>query len=238
MADPGPATNTLTPTPTPTPSPALFADEYPFDLDGGRLCLDFANSLGLSSSDHLRSLVDLIGFCRQSGILADDTAHHLRTRAARAPAAADALLARAKLLRAALFRIFAAVVRRESPSPTDLDLLNAELAEALANQQLVVDGGRFAWEWRGGLTEPRHLLWPVVRSAADLLLSEDRLGIRECAASDCAWLFLDTSRNRSRQWCSMRTCGNRAKARRHHERRRRADSPSRTASATNTGSAS
>jgi predicted RNA-binding Zn ribbon-like protein len=39
-----------------------------------------------------------------------------------------------------------------------------------------------------------------------------------CEASDCVWLFLDASKNRSRRWCDMNQCGNREKARRFHER--------------------
>jgi len=45
--------------------------------------------------------------------------------------------------------------------------------------------------------------------------------ICEATATDgCGWLFLDETRNRSRRWCSMKDCGNRAKARRHYRRRR------------------
>jgi predicted RNA-binding Zn ribbon-like protein len=62
------------------------------------------------------------------------------------------------------------------------------------------------------------MLWPVARSAADLLTSQEQSRVRECAASDCGWLFLDLSRNRSRRWCDMETCGNRTKARRHYAR--------------------
>jgi predicted RNA-binding Zn ribbon-like protein len=82
--------------------------------------------------------------------------------------------------------------------------------------------GSFAWGWA---SEPLRLgapLWPVARSAADLLTSSELAALRLCASDTCAWLFLDTSRNGSRRWCSMRTCGNRAKARRHHARVRAA----------------
>jgi len=44
--------------------------------------------------------------------------------------------------------------------------------------------------------------------------------VRECDGAACTWLFLDQSRNRSRRWCSMESCGNRAKARRHYHRQR------------------
>jgi predicted RNA-binding Zn ribbon-like protein len=84
-------------------------------------------------------------------------------------------------------------------------------------------GERWRWRWAGDAeSEPAldRVLWPVARSAAELLTSDDLAAVRECAAPDCRWLFLDRSRNRSRRWCAMATCGNRSKARRHYRRGR------------------
>jgi predicted RNA-binding Zn ribbon-like protein len=59
----------------------------------------------------------------------------------------------------------------------------------------------------------------LVAAAAAKVAIEKRLDrIKICPADDCRWAFYDTSRNRSRQWCSMEVCGNRAKARAHRER--------------------
>ena len=65
---------------------------------------------------------------------------------------------------------------------------------------------------------PGSILWPIAKSAADLLIPPE-LEVRLCKAPDCAWLFLDKSRNRSRRWCDMKVCGNRQKARRHYQRK-------------------
>lgn len=65
------------------------------------------------------------------------------------------------------------------------------------------------------------MLWPVARSAAELLTSPDAQRVRECALRSCSWLFVDRSRNRRRRWCDMKTCGNRAKARRHYRRKQK-----------------
>ena len=65
------------------------------------------------------------------------------------------------------------------------------------------------------------MLWPIVESAAELLTSERRSRIGQCADDrGCGWLFLDATKNRSRRWCAMGDCGNRAKARRHYLRTR------------------
>jgi predicted RNA-binding Zn ribbon-like protein len=64
------------------------------------------------------------------------------------------------------------------------------------------------------------VLWPIVRDAAEFLTSHDRELARICAGDPCGFIFLDTSPNRTRRWCVMQDCGNRAKARRHYQRRR------------------
>ena len=63
------------------------------------------------------------------------------------------------------------------------------------------------------------MLWPVAHSAAELLISDDLDRVKQCADDrGCGWLFVDTSRNRSRRWCSMESCGNRAKVQRHRHK--------------------
>ena len=63
----------------------------------------------------------------------------------------------------------------------------------------------------------------LIAAAAAKVAIEQRLDrVKICPADDCRWAFYDTSRNRSRQWCSMEVCGNRAKARAHRERSARA----------------
>ena len=68
-----------------------------------------------------------------------------------------------------------------------------------------------------------QLLWLVAKSAVELLTSSDLHQVKECPGNKgCGWLFLDTSKNGSRQWCSMEGCGSRAKRRRQYGRLRRA----------------
>ena len=58
-----------------------------------------------------------------------------------------------------------------------------------------------------------------IAAAVAKVAIEQRLDrVKICPADDCRWAFYDVSRNRSRQWCSMKVCGNRAKARAHRER--------------------
>src|ERR687888_470126 len=73
-----------------------------------------------------------------------------------------------------------------------------------------------AWSWADAAVRLDAPLWPLVRLAAELLVGPELERVRECAAGDCRWLFLDTSKNRSRRWCDMKSCGNRAKVRRFY----------------------
>ncbi len=82
-------------------------------------------------------------------------------------------------------------------------------------------GRGFIWDWQDD-PEPAldRVLWPIIRSAAQLLIADELSRLKLCDADDCGWLFVDGSRNRSRRWCDMSDCGNRAKARRYRERQR------------------
>jgi predicted RNA-binding Zn ribbon-like protein len=198
-------------------TPPSATPAYEFDLDAGVACLDFANTLSASSGEHLNDYADLLAFARQSHLLTPPVADRLQQLAARRPEAARRTLEDAKWLRRALFDLFRAVAADEPPSAADLATLNDALAEAMAHARLERHADGFQWSWSGEDLE--RAVWPIVRSAADVLTSAaERALVRECGASDCVWLFLDTSKNRSRQWCSMQSCGNREKARRHYQR--------------------
>jgi predicted RNA-binding Zn ribbon-like protein len=191
-------------------------------LLGGRLSLDFANTADWHASDQpvefLTSYRELVAWSRHVGILTERQAPRLVAEAARRPGDASAVLARALALREAIYRVFSAVSQGHGPQPVDLATLNAELSTALAQSRIVLEAEGFAWAWAGRDDALDRMLWPVVHDVADLLTSEDLNRVGQCADDRCGWLFLDVSRNRSRRWCSMEACGNRAKARRHYRR--------------------
>jgi predicted RNA-binding Zn ribbon-like protein len=79
--------------------------------------------------------------------------------------------------------------------------------------------GALAWDWEDEGGSADLMLWPIARSAADVLTSPRELArVRQCPGAGCGWVFLDETKNRSRRWCDMDVCGNRAKARRHYAR--------------------
>ena len=122
-------------------------------------------------------------------------------------------------LRECLHRHFAARAQQRSPAPADIAALNAALAEAPARHVLAWDLNGLAWDVKAAPS------WQIARaallwSAADLLTGPRRDRVRECDNPDCRYLFLDASKAGTRRWCDMSSCGNRAKAHRHYQRRR------------------
>ena len=211
-----------------------------FEVTGGELCLDLANTIDCrpteTPKERLESYADLMSWGEQAGALSGAEARRLAAAARRRPAAAAAVLRRARTLREALFAIFAAVSRNDVPPDADLETLNDELGRAMAQARIIVGQGnsskrsrlvhsrtvRYRYGWGGTGGDLDRVLWPVARSATDLLTGDLLIRVRECDAGNCAWLFLDTSRNRSRRWCDMTVCGNREKAHRHYRRSKRA----------------
>ena len=197
---------------------------YVFELVGGRLCLDFVNTLNGSretgeTEEKLSSYGDLVAWGRQAGVVTEREARRLLKEAERDTNGAARALARARELRAAIYRIFyAAAHDGRPPARSDLGVLNAALSEALAQQRLVKTNEGFALGFGTEGDRLERVVWPVALSAAEVLTSGEVARTRVCEADDCAWLFMDLSKNRSRRWCDMKYCGNRAKSRRHYER--------------------
>ena len=194
-----------------------------FEFDAGRLCLDFVNTLGdrpiaQPHQEDLHSYADLVAWSESAGILSGEEAAEYVRAAAWRPSDADAAFARAIALREVMYRVFSAVAAGAPPPTDDLAAVNVAIADAMGHARLVSAEGHFHWEWERAPSAPGSMLRPVVWSAAELLTAEELHRVHECAGHDCSWLFLDMSKNGSRRWCSMETCGNRAKARRHRER--------------------
>ena len=195
-----------------------------FDFDSGELCLDFANTLdwhaSASPGENFNSYPDLVAFTRQAGLIDEAQAQRLLKAARKHPDQAKAALERAVELREAIYRIFVSQIDQEPAAPKDLEILNAVLRQGLQHFRVTPAPQGFAFDLGNGGENLQQMLWPVAWSAVELLTSERLERVGQCADDrGCGYLFFDTSRNRSRRWCSMESCGNRAKAMRHYERK-------------------
>jgi predicted RNA-binding Zn ribbon-like protein len=187
---------------------------------GGSLCLDFVNTVGGRDQsgtvirDKIAQYSDLVYWSVLAGSADPGTAHALTRLAARQAAEAVASFERTLRLREALYRIFQCGAERRRVPVRDVEVLRAELSVARAQQALTQRDGGFVWTFPARTDALDRILWPISLSAAELLTSEDLARVRKCAAEDCGWMFIDTSRNHRRQWCDMQDCGNRAKVKR------------------------
>ncbi|HEY7914466.1 MAG TPA: ABATE domain-containing protein [Blastocatellia bacterium] len=209
-------------------------DERPaamMKMVGGRLCLDFVNTAGGRradlatgppgvSRDSLKEYDDLAAWGFRAGLLTEAEARALARLARGRAKAAAGVLNRARNLREAIYRICKAVIDARALRRSDLDLLNAEIDVARGHERLVDSKGNFKWEWDAAASALDYVLWHVADSAAELLTAGDLSRLRECGGENCGWLFEDTSRNRTRQWCVMQDCGNIAKVRRFRQRKK------------------
>jgi len=202
--------------------------EYLYELSGGRACLDFVNTVSgdrhaPAQRERLGDYAALLAWARQSGAIDASHARRLLAQARRRPGDAEAAHAEAIALREALFRLFLAVAEGREPAAQDLARLSSAAARASAHRRLERSGDGYAFGWDDPPDALEAPLWRVAASAADLLTCGEIDRVRVCGLHDtheCSWLFMDGTRARTRRWCSMKECGNKAKARRHYARAR------------------
>jgi predicted RNA-binding Zn ribbon-like protein len=209
---------------------ATAPPDEPFQFNAGWLCLDFTNTVKARPTSEKVDLItaygDVLRWARQATILTPGETAELAQAARAQPRRAAEALREARALREALHAIFAAHAARLPVPAGDLLTVNKEIGRAMAQAGVSrAARGGFEWSWPHARPGLDRVAWWVARSAAELLTSVRLSRVRECAGYDCGWLFLDGTRNRSRRWCDMATCGNRAKGRRHYERRKASATP-------------
>lgn len=199
-------------------------------FSGGRLCLDFANTAsGWQASrpthgfeplgDRLGDYADLLAWAERAELLEQASVAQLWREAHRRPHDAEAVFARARRLRQAIYRTGRLLSGQRKPVDADVEAMLTEVQAAWQHDRLSASDTGLAWTT---LADPRALdrvLWPVAQSAVHYFTTGalSRLGV--CPGEECGWLFEDTSRNRSRRWCDMTDCGNLDKVRRFRSRR-------------------
>jgi predicted RNA-binding Zn ribbon-like protein len=125
-------------------------------------------------------------------------------------------------LRETIHRLFDAVAQGKAPAGRDFEALNAALAAAPARKALKREKDGYDWDLDMRSGTALALLAPVLWSAGDLLAGARLAKVRRCANPECLYLFIDESRAGRRRWCTMSSCGNRAKAKRHYHKTKQA----------------
>jgi len=190
-------------------------------LVGGHPALDFINTVHdwtvSKPYDYLSEFADAIRFGEVAGLLTRTDDRRLRRRTSQIE------LTRLRELRALLKRIIEMGLSGQAPSKMDLAKLSADLAEASRATRLRVATRTHRSHQVPVICEitaenagDALLRLRIVEAAVALLVSDAMLRVKSCPS--CGWLFLDVSKNRSRRWCSMGTCGAAVKARRYYRR--------------------
>jgi predicted RNA-binding Zn ribbon-like protein len=200
----------------------------------GNVCLDFINTLDDRPSGEpkelLKNYYDLARFGEDAGILTPEQLDFFYEQVHLMPDEAEEALRRAINLREALYAIFSALLNKQTAPQLAMDRLNTNLHDAALHSRLVQPKtaqtempqveGRLEWRFDAMTSKFNAMLWPIARAAAGLLASSDVALVRACSSPTCQWLFLDTSKNHQRRWCSMKQCGNRAKVRRFYAKKK------------------
>ncbi|MEQ9440472.1 MAG: CGNR zinc finger domain-containing protein [Cyclobacteriaceae bacterium] len=189
------------------------------EMDGGWLCLDFINTIRhryeTPQHDYLEGYDQIITWFLRQQLITQEEAVSLRkyNNTPRADEAHQAGIT----VRETLYQLFLPIIHQNKPELTVVARFNEYVQEACSSFRIIIEARqqvRETWHWEPG--QLQQLWYPVIKSAHALLLS-DLLGrVKECQA--CGWLFLDKSKNGSRRWCNMQTCGSSAKSRRYYNK--------------------
>jgi predicted RNA-binding Zn ribbon-like protein len=188
----------------------------PFDWSGGHPALDLVNTLDERPSEapieNLATYDAFVSFVELAGLIEPSAAKRLRTFGG---AACTRVARRARELREHLYTVLAAIHDGRSVPQSALDAIAMEVRRAHAARAFTSTGTSSAitccWEAPSSPEVPLHACALAIEA---LLLSTDHSRIRKCGAADCEVYFIDTSKAHRRQWCNMKSCGNREKQRR------------------------
>jgi predicted RNA-binding Zn ribbon-like protein len=169
------------------------------------LCIDFVNTFVRFGTEELATYEDLLRWAAENAIVTAETIELLRLTGSLRASEVERLMSAARRFREAIRKVLVA-----EPSVEDLDEVTTFLQRYMPLQSFRwLDGGA-QWVWPDRIDLER-VLWPVAQSVLTTLTTNRRDRIRACGS--CKQLFVDTSRNNSRRWCQMESCGNRVKGR-------------------------
>jgi predicted RNA-binding Zn ribbon-like protein len=195
-------------------------------LIGSDLALDFTNTSSGRGHDthieHLRTAENVVAWARHAKALAPADGEWILGALKADEGLAARLLKRALALREIVFAIGVEVAARRRAPADSVNALAHAHAACIAHARLTPHAGGFVWTWAPQEAPIEAVLGPIALSALTLLTQADLSRIKQCQGDHCGWLFLDTTKNKSRRWCEMEVCGNRAKQKRHQSKLRKA----------------
>lgn len=194
-------------------------------LDGGVFCLDFVNTVHSRfdpiTFDYIKDYGDLLGWLRKCEVVPQPVMSRLKKWHASDSQGAERVLKQVRDVRDLLYRMFSAIAAGQSPRTADLNWFQGLVEKTWGYLRIEPGQNCWEWSWAGQALDLGHPLRLVIKSAAELLISGNVTRVKECPA--CGWVFLDQSKNGSRRWCSMDTCGSIDKASRYYYRKKKSN---------------
>lgn len=189
-------------------------------LDGGLLCLNFVNTVDDRSREnpfqYLRHYRDLLEFCAYAGAITAKERQVLEKMAKAFSRQAQQEFEKVIGLRELLYTIFSGIIAKKKPPAPELQQLGDLTAQAYGHIELLTDQGIRLGFGRPALEQPFRR---IVQDAVGLLTGDELPFLKKCPS--CYWLFIDRSKNHSRRWCSMATCGDVSKVKEAYHRKKK-----------------
>jgi predicted RNA-binding Zn ribbon-like protein len=193
------------------------------DLVGSELALDFTNTSSgrgaPSHQEHLRAFSDVVNWAEHAKVVTPEDAAFIRSAVTGDPEESQRLFTLALQTRELVWAIASAMAEARAVPEELRQALTAAHAANLANAHMEVRGGAYIWAWSVHRSIASAILGPITLSALTLLMEKDLSRTKRCEGHECGWLFFDTTKNKTRRWCEMRVCGNRAKVRALRQRK-------------------
>ncbi len=188
-----------------------MVSSFPFPQVGGRLAVDFANTLLASDVPHALTWPRLIQFLESAKIVSHERAARLLALAETDPPSVDVLVRKAETLRLAIREVFDALIHNRTVPSSRVEIINAVLRITEGHDELILENGSMRLAFVARENGSEWLLAAIARSAAEIACDGASERLRKCANHSCGLFFYDSSRTHRRRWCSMALCGNRHK---------------------------
>jgi predicted RNA-binding Zn ribbon-like protein len=191
-------------------------------IDGDCASFNFVNTVHSRVEedrfDYLNSYDDLIEWMGKVKLLPAEKLKDLKKLAALDNKAAQKALIKIKKQRELLYNFFSPVIHNKEPEESVVKNINKTLSDSLSALSFSYNKGELELEWKSSKVDLSEPLKIIFKDVFDIITTIPQNRLKECKA--CGWLFLDKSKNNSRTWCSMQTCGSIEKAKRYYYRKK------------------
>jgi predicted RNA-binding Zn ribbon-like protein len=193
------------------------------DFVGGDAALDFINTVSGRDQmprDWLDSYSRLLEWATLARLLPERNLRALTRKMHGEPVTAARALTRAKELREELFALVNAIAAGNAPPKNALAVLHEHWLAGIDAHELRFENGQVIADIRADAADLDLIAAMVANRMVEHVLTQPVDRLRMCGGTNCAWVFIDSSKAGRRRWCDMAVCGNVAKAQRFYARSR------------------